>query len=163
MQLQTLELLYTMRGSPTSFFSMTALQKGWMLVVITVIFWAIPIAMSFPSSAMTVMYRNLSDMSLVQERGRLYWTYRSSSATVCQLSGRLISGFGQAGQLTQSSPGRVFAIPIGLCPRPARFSIFRWRHCRIMRRNGRRRSCAHVQIKDIKDNYLRTYVGPAPV
>ncbi|KAE8421629.1 hypothetical protein BDV36DRAFT_280468 [Aspergillus pseudocaelatus] len=54
MQLQTLELLYSIRGSPTSFFSMTALQKGWMLVVITVIFWAIPIAMSFPSSAMTV-------------------------------------------------------------------------------------------------------------
>ncbi|KAE8365571.1 hypothetical protein BDV27DRAFT_156760 [Aspergillus caelatus] len=43
-----------MRGNPTSFFSMTALQKGWMLVAITVIFWAIPIAMSFPSSAMTV-------------------------------------------------------------------------------------------------------------
>ncbi|KAE8153275.1 hypothetical protein BDV25DRAFT_169157 [Aspergillus avenaceus] len=54
MRLETLEFLYTMRGSPTSFFSLTAIQKGWMLGIITIILWVIPIAMSFPSSAMTI-------------------------------------------------------------------------------------------------------------
>ncbi|KAK6837239.1 hypothetical protein RU639_001349 [Aspergillus parasiticus] len=55
MRLETLEFLYTMRGSPTSFFSMTVLQKGWLLAIITMVLWAVPIAMSFPSSSMTVM------------------------------------------------------------------------------------------------------------
>lgn len=54
MRLETLEFLYTMRGSPTSFFSMTVLQKGWLLAIITMVLWAVPIAMSFPSSSMTV-------------------------------------------------------------------------------------------------------------
>ncbi|KAF7593651.1 hypothetical protein BBP40_011057 [Aspergillus hancockii] len=54
MRLEILEYLYTMRGSPMSFFSGTVFQKGWLLVVITIILWRIPIAMSFPSSAMMV-------------------------------------------------------------------------------------------------------------
>ncbi|RAQ40853.1 hypothetical protein AFGD_007155 [Aspergillus flavus] len=54
MRLETLEFLYTMRGSPTSFFSLTVLQKGWLLAVITMVLWAVPIVMSFPSSSMTV-------------------------------------------------------------------------------------------------------------
>ncbi|KAB8219536.1 hypothetical protein BDV33DRAFT_204247 [Aspergillus novoparasiticus] len=54
MRLETLEFLYTMRGSPMSFFSLTVLQKGWLLAIITMVLWAVPIAMSFPSSSMTV-------------------------------------------------------------------------------------------------------------
>ncbi|KNG87436.1 hypothetical protein ANOM_004258 [Aspergillus nomiae NRRL 13137] len=54
MRLETLEFLYTMRGSPTSFFSLTVLQKGWLLAIITMVLWAVPVAMSFPSSSMTV-------------------------------------------------------------------------------------------------------------
>jgi hypothetical protein len=42
-----------MRGSAMSFFSLTVLQKGWLLVTITTIIRGIPIAMSVPSSAMT--------------------------------------------------------------------------------------------------------------
>ncbi|OGM49451.1 hypothetical protein ABOM_001699 [Aspergillus bombycis] len=54
MRLETLEFLYTMRGSPMSFFSLTVLQKGWLLAIITMVLWAVPVAMSFPSSSMTV-------------------------------------------------------------------------------------------------------------
>ncbi|KAE8380431.1 hypothetical protein BDV26DRAFT_279500 [Aspergillus bertholletiae] len=54
MRLETLEYLYTMRGSPISFFSLTVLQKGWLLAIITMVLWAVPVAMSFPSSSMTV-------------------------------------------------------------------------------------------------------------
>ena len=37
-----------------SFFSLTVLQKGWLLAIITMVLWAVPVAMSFPSSSMTV-------------------------------------------------------------------------------------------------------------
>ncbi|KAB8068517.1 hypothetical protein BDV29DRAFT_199363 [Aspergillus leporis] len=53
MRLKTLRYLYSMRGSAMSFFSLTVLQKGWLLVTITTIIRGIPIAMSVPSSAMT--------------------------------------------------------------------------------------------------------------
>ena len=37
-----------------SFFSLNVLQKGWLLAIITMVLWAVPVAMSFPSSSMTV-------------------------------------------------------------------------------------------------------------
>ena len=54
LHLETLEALYTLRGNLWGLFSMRVLRRGWLLALIAIILWCIPIAMSFPPSAMTV-------------------------------------------------------------------------------------------------------------
>lgn len=54
LHLETIESLYTLRGNFWSIFSLRVFCKGWLLVAIALVTWAIPIAMSFPPSAITV-------------------------------------------------------------------------------------------------------------
>lgn len=54
LRLDTVELLYSLRNNPSSLGSLNVYQKGWLLVIIATILWVIPIAMSFPPSAITV-------------------------------------------------------------------------------------------------------------
>ena len=61
-----------------------------------------------------------------------YWIYSGASS---HPSGRFIPGWGHAGHSTVHSPSRVDVMPAGSWPRPARFSIFKWRQMRITGRN----------------------------
>lgn len=75
-------------------------------------------------------------LSCTYGRDKTDWTYCNSFGASRQFSGIFLPGCGHAGHSTAHSPSAVADTPAGSCPRPARLSIFRWRHSRIIRRNS---------------------------
>lgn len=54
LHLETLDALYSLRMNLGALLSLRVLRRGWLLSVIAIILWCIPIAMSFPPSAITI-------------------------------------------------------------------------------------------------------------
>ncbi|CZR62770.1 uncharacterized protein PAC_12667 [Phialocephala subalpina] len=55
LRISTIEQLFIMRSDPLSLFNTTVLQKAWPLVLITALLWSIPVAVSFPPGALTII------------------------------------------------------------------------------------------------------------
>ena len=78
------------------------------------------------------------------------YRYLFSGGAVTQSSGKLIPGCGHARQRTANSPGAVFEIPSGKCPRPARMKAFKFLHSRTMFASAWRRSYYHKTIYELR-------------
>lgn len=55
LELSTLDRLWTLRANPFSLFSRGVLRKAWVLVVVASLLWTVPVAVSFPPGAITVI------------------------------------------------------------------------------------------------------------
>lgn len=62
LRVSTIEQLFIMRSDPLSLFNTTVLQKAWPLVLITALLWSIPVAVSFPPGALTIVPSSRSNI-----------------------------------------------------------------------------------------------------
>ncbi len=91
-------------------------------------------------------------------------TYLCFVGASSQLSGKFLPGRGHAGHSTAQLPCGMKEAPLGTFPRPPRFSIFKWRHWRIMWRKEGYRSCGgRIRGVHITNHERLTLGGRVPV